>query len=492
MYSSSQLPSLSAAKLVKLIKARKISVIELLELFIQRYEQYNPRINAIVTTDFEGARKLAHQADIALAKGEDWGPLHGLPMTVKDCFEFIGMPTTWGSQEFKNHISIQNSPVVQSLVDAGAIIFGKTNLPIFSQGTQTFNDVFGQTNNPWDISRAPGGSSGGSAAALAAGLTGLEIGADIGGSIRCPAHFCGVYGHKPSFGIVPVAAGPMAPTYLMDYQVEMDLIVRGPLSRSAEDLALVMDLIVKPPLPFKNAIKIKLSPSRKSQLTSFRVGLWLDDAYAPMDTDVGNCLQNLIDNLARAGVQMVEEKPEVDLQHCHELGEDLMNMALSLGVTQENVDWANDEIRNCTKNDQSLSVRQARAILDPHRKWLELNTERTIIRQKWADFFKKYDVLLCPIVGIAAFHHDHSDINTRMTLFNEELVSHRDVIAPWSLAINLPYIPATVAPIGFTPKGLPVGVQIVGPFLEDYTPIQFAQLLEEEVTGPFRLPDDYE
>jgi amidase len=182
----------SATQLVKAIKDKKIKSIELIELFMERYNRLNPKINAIVATDFDVALKRAQKADAAMAKGEDWGPLHGLPMTLKDGFETIGIRTTFGSSNFKNYMPVQNAEVVQSLLNAGAIIFGKTNMSLFGMDTQSFNDVYGQTNNPWDVTKTPGGSSGGSAAAIAAGLTGLEMGYDGGGSIRQPAHFCGI------------------------------------------------------------------------------------------------------------------------------------------------------------------------------------------------------------------------------------------------------------------------------------------------------------
>lgn len=194
----------SAVNLEKAIQNKKISSSELLELYIERYERHNPSINAIVETDFETARVKTRQADEALANNENWGPLHELPMTIKDYINVTGLHTTYGSPVYKEYLPTSNADVVQTLVDAGAVIFGKTNLPLWATGSQSFNEVYGQTNNPWDLTRTPGGSSGGAAAALAAGLTGLEIGSDMAGSIRSPAHFCGVYGHKPTYGIVPI------------------------------------------------------------------------------------------------------------------------------------------------------------------------------------------------------------------------------------------------------------------------------------------------
>ena len=193
----------SATDLVAALRKREISSREALDHFLARAERFNPGINAIVAWDIEAARARAGAADAATARGQSWGPLHGLPMTIKDSIEVVGMPTTCGAPELREHRAVVNAPAVQRLLDAGAVLFGKTNLPIYAGDFQSYNEVYGTTNNPWDVTRIPGGSSGGAAAALAAGLTGFELGSDIGGSIRNPAHFCGVYGLKPSWGVVP-------------------------------------------------------------------------------------------------------------------------------------------------------------------------------------------------------------------------------------------------------------------------------------------------
>ncbi|MBW2144220.1 MAG: amidase, partial [Deltaproteobacteria bacterium] len=192
----------SATQLVRDIREGRISSSELLELYLERVERFNPDLNAIVATDIENARAKAKAADKAIANGDKTGPLHGLPITIKDTLEVKGMPCTSGAPLLKNHMPANNADVVQSLIDAGAIVFGKTNVPLYGGDMQSFNDVYGTTNNPWDLKRTPGGSSGGAAASLSAGLCGLDMGSDIGGSIRTPSHFCGLYGHKPSFGIV--------------------------------------------------------------------------------------------------------------------------------------------------------------------------------------------------------------------------------------------------------------------------------------------------
>ncbi len=194
----------SATELCLALAAGNISSVELLELYRARYQRLNGPVNAIIATDFEAAGKRARACDESLARGKRIGPLHGLPMTIKDSFEVVGMPTTSGARELVDYRPTTNAVAVQRLVDAGAVVFGKTNLPRFATGFESFNDVHGTTNNPWDATRTCGGSSGGPAAAVAAGLTGLDIGSDIGGSVRVPAHFCGLYAHKPSYGMVPV------------------------------------------------------------------------------------------------------------------------------------------------------------------------------------------------------------------------------------------------------------------------------------------------
>src|SRR3990172_5132955 len=216
------LPFRSARQLASDLRRRKIGALELLELYLARVERYNPRLNAIIATDLDAARKRARAADRALARGEVWGPLHGVPMTIKESFDVVGMPTTWGLPELKDNYPPRNALAVD----------------LFLADWQSYNAIYGTTNNPWDLARVPGGSSGGSAAALAAGLTGLEAGSDIGASIRNPPHYCGVFGHKPTYGSAPprgqalpgrVAAG--------------DISVIGPLARSADDLALALGVM---------------------------------------------------------------------------------------------------------------------------------------------------------------------------------------------------------------------------------------------------------
>jgi len=481
----------SAVKLLKAINEKVISASELLEFYIERYERFNKQLNAVVDTNFENARKQAKQSDEALLKGHNWGPLHGLPITIKDCIEVAGMHTTWGSPIFKDYVSYRNADVVQSLLDAGAIVFGKTNAPLFAMDSQSFNEVYGQTNNPWDLERTPGGSSGGAVAALAAGLTGLEIGSDLGGSFRSPAHFCGVYGHKPSYGIVPMhGQSPPLDIFTIDYAVDIDHAVTGPLARNAEDLDLIMDLIVRPARPQRKSVKIELPPPRRKSLKEYKIGLWLDDPNFPPDSEVGDCLQKRVDRLSKKGVNIEEKKPDIDFSHSLNIFYRLHNLALVFLKPQGEFDQLLQTSKTLDENDQSLEAIVARNSTSFYRDWQLLNIERSKLRQKWDDYFREFDALLCPAVRVAAFLHDHTDFKKRTTKFNDLDLPHIDIIMPWAGLATVSYLPATVAPVGITSGGLPVGVQIVGPYLEDRTPIHIAKLFEKTLGG-FIPPPDY-
>jgi amidase len=474
--------------LTKAIQDGKISSSELLEYFIERYERLNPKINAIVATNFDQARKNAADADEALAKRNIFGPLHGLPMTLKDNLEIIGMPTTYGSPLFAKHMPEENADVVQSVLDAGAVVFGKTNLPLMAMDTQSFNDVYGQTNNPWDTSRIPGGSSGGAAAALAAGLTGLEIGNDIGGSIRLPAHFCGIYGHKPSFNIVSRhGANKPWSRFKTKFPMDIDLAVNGPLARSADDLLLAMEIIVGPPAYQRKAITISLPKPRKNTLSEFKVGVWIDDPLFPPDDEVGAVLSDFIDRLAGTGVTLVNKKPDIDLKTSHDLRNALEIATLSLMQPAEIYELA---VKSLESDDEFISS-WAKAMTMEHRDWSFLDMVRSFLRQKWDDYFNEVDIMLCPVTRIPAHPHDHTPITERVVRFNQETLRYWDVMGPWNSLSLVAYLPATVAPAGFTSDGLPVGIQIVGPYLEDLTPIQFAINLEKEIIGPYQLPPGF-
>ncbi len=481
----------SATELLKSIREKRVGSGELLELYINRYKRLNPKINAIVATDLENAHTRAKEADEALGKGKNWGRLHGLPITIKDSTEVVGMPCTSGAPELKDHLPTRNADVVQILLDAGAIVFGKTNLP--AQDFQSFNEVYGQTNNPWNLARVSGGSSGGSAAALAAGLTGLEIGGDIGGSIRTPSHFCGTYGHKPSFKIV-LERGHIPPppgTYPGEYLLDWDMAVIGPMARSAKDLDLVMDLIVIPEKPQQKAIRVELPAPRKTKLKDCRIGLWIDDPAFPVDTNVADCIQWIADELGRAGAQVVDKRPDIDFTYSHETYVQLMFAHSSASQPQEIIDYATKEVQRFDENDESKLAPWIRGMTMLYRNWSKLNYQRLLIRQKWADFFNDFDMLLCPAAPVTAFRHDHSEYASRVVRVNGQEKSYAGTLVSGAGLASVSYLPATMAPVGLAKDSLPVGVQIVGPNLEDRTPIHVATLIEETVGG-FSSPTGFE
>jgi len=484
----------STTDLANAIKSRSIQSAELLELYIERMQRHNPKINAIVTTDLDSARKRAHAADKALANGESWGALHGLPMTIKDSFEVVGMPCTSGSPDLKDYQPAKNAVAVQRLLDEGAVIFGKTNLPLFAMDFQSYNEVYGQTNNPWNRDMVPGGSSGGAAAALAAGLTGLELGSDIGGSIRNPAHFCGVFGHKPTFGIVPLSGHipPPPGTFPGEYTMDADIAVAGPMARSAKDLDLVLGLITAPKGPQNPAWKIELPAARKKDLKDYKIGLWLGDPAFPTDIIVLDCLQNAVDNLVKAGARIEENRPDIDFVRSHEIYHQLLSATTSAGLPQKLIDGMMEGAKNLSDEDRGELAVNIRGATMLHRNWLFLDYARTMMRETWSNYFKEFDILLCPAVSVTAFPHDHTeDFFARKLVVNGEKRPYFATAVAWAGLTGMVYLPSTIAPVGLAKNGLPVGIQVVAPYLADRTAIHFAELIEDTVGG-FSPPPDFE
>ena len=309
----SMLHYLTAIQLAKKVRDREVGCVELLEHFLDRCRRYNDSINAIIVWNTEAARIRAEAADVALAKGEIWGPLHGVPMTIKESYDVCGLPTTWGVPEYKTHVAQTNAVVVDRMLKAGVVLFGKTNVPLLLGDWQTFNEIYGTTSNPWDLERVPGGSSGGSAAALSAGLTGIESGSDIGGSIRNPAHYCGVYGHKPTWGVVPVR-GQALPGDLAD----TDLAVVGPLARGADDLAVALKCMAGSDDLESDGWKLDLVKPIKRRLSEFRVAVMLSDDNCPVDGEYGDQVQHVVDVMAKNGVIVSDRaRPDIDLARSH-------------------------------------------------------------------------------------------------------------------------------------------------------------------------------
>jgi amidase len=473
-----------AVALAKALRAGELGSRELLEHYAGRVERLNPRVNAIVSLDLERARRRADEADAARARGILFGPLHGLPMTIKDSLETAGLRTTCGVPELADHVPTSDAPAVARLRAAGAVVFGKTNAPTWAMDVQTYNPLFGTTNNPWDTTRAPGGSSGGAAAALAAGLTGLEMGSDIGGSIRNPAHYCGVYGHKPSYGIVPARGHlPPPPGMLAD----PDIGVIGPLGRSAEDVALALEVVAGPDDDQAVGWRLALPPPRRGTLREYRVAAWLDDPGAPVDDAVRARLEAVVEALAKAGVRVDVRARPVELAEAYRDYLRLLLPVTTAGAPDSVIAGLAEQASQLAPDDDGLPARLARFATQRHRDWLAAHEKRQQYRARWAAFFREHDVLLCPASPVTAIPHDHEgDVFTRTMQVNGRTRPYADQVA-WAGIIGMAYLPATVAPAGRTPAGLPVGVQIVGPYLEDRTTLDFARRLAE-VAGGFEPP----
>ncbi len=464
----------SASQLAARIRRRELGSRELLDLYLGQVEKHNPALNAIVTLDAERARARAAQADAAAARGAWWGPLHGLPITIKDTFETAGLRTTSGYPALAEHVPATNADVVERCLTAGAVVFGKTNTPLLAGDWQSYNPVFGTTNNPWDPTRTPGGSSGGSAAALAAGMTVLEIGSDIAGSIRVPAHWCGVYGHKPTHGIVPMRGHIPGPPGCL---ATPDLSVAGPLARSAADLDLLLAVVAGPTAERAVGWSLALPPRRHASLREFRVAAWLDDRDFPVDTEVRQALERAVEALRREGVRVDDAaRPALALPDAVRVYEALLWPILLAGYPPEVLEHLAAHAA-AQPNDPSPLGRMARHGSSRHREWITANEFREQIRARLAAFFREYDVLLMPVNQVPAIRHDHAEpMVARVIEVNGQSVPYYDLMGWISLA-SLSHHPATSAPVGCTKEGLPVGVQIVGPYLEDRTCIGFAAMM---------------
>ena len=483
----SELHYATAIELAAKIKAREISAVELLDHFLGRVEKYNPQLNAIIWMDADGARIRAGAADEALAKGEDWGPLHGVPMTVKESFNLAGSPTTFGRPEMEDNVTDGNAVLVDRLLGAGAVIFGKTNVPINLADWQSFNEIYGTTSNPWDLNLTPGGSSGGSAAALAAGLTGLEAGSDIGASIRNPAHYCGVFGHKPTFGIVS-GEGQSLPGVFN----QTDITVVGPLARSAEDLALALDIVAGPDRFAATGWRLELPPPRKTVLKDFKVAVMLSDPAAEVEQSYQDCLAGVADALAKSGATVSDTaRPDIDTARAMELYIILLRAATSRRSEADEIAYFEQVATDPIVDQNSYLARMARGVLLPHREWLTLDNERAAMRHAWAEFFKEWDILLCPAATSAAWPHDQAgERHNRTIAVNGKQQLGVDQMF-WAGYPNMVFLPSTVAPAGLSPEGLPLGLQAVAAEGEDKTAIEFCRLTSAEIFG-FRPPLGYD
>ena len=440
-----------AGALAAALAAGQLSALEACEAAIERIERLDGPINAVVVRDFERARGAARGADAALARGEG-RPLLGVPMTVKEAHNVAGLPTTWGLAEAKGWIAPEDSVGVGRLRAAGAVILGKTNVPPFLGDWQSVNPVYGRTNHPLDPTRGPGGSSGGSAAALAAGMVPLEFGSDIGGSIRVPSSICGVFGHKPSFDLVPQRGH--VPPGLDGASPPFNVV--GPMARTASDLTLGLDVLAGPAGDEAKAYRVDLPAARHAHLADFRVLVIDTHPIAKADKEIIAAIGALASRLEQAGAKVERTGnliPDLAAQHGYYLS--VLMTVMSRGAP----DLA--EPPNALVYMEGLDA-------------------QAVFRRQWARLFETYDVVLAPPFGVVAFPHDERPITERTHVINGEVTSYLDQVA-WPGIATFPNLPSTAAPIGTTRTGLPIGVQIIGPYLEDRTTIAFAGMIEREL-----------
>ncbi|MCK1297387.1 MULTISPECIES: amidase [unclassified Bradyrhizobium] len=476
----------SATQWLALLRERSIGAVELLELHLKQIEKHNGKLNLVVAQDIEGALQAARQADSR--PRSELPPLHGLPMTVKDTLEATGMPATCGFPFLAEHQPRQDADSVARLKAAGAIVFGKTNVPSGAFDWQSYNTLYGTSNNPWDTTRSPGGSSGGPAGAIAAGFSPLELGSDLGGSIRVPAHFCGVYGHKPSYGIVP-ARGHIPP--MPGNYTTYEMAVLGPMARSAQDLELALDVLASPAELSRPAWRVAIPPSRKERLQDFKVAVWADARTYAVDSRCLEAIQRYAQDLRRLGVTVDEKaRPEIDWQAAYETYLATLLPMMGSGLPPEAVQQLIKS--GAGQPPTSYLARAARALTMPYYGYLGVISEqRERLFRSWRDFFTGYDLLICPNSPTVAYAHDHrgdgaSDPITvceaRSTIVDGSPRPYFDGLQWPSLAVCA-NLPATAVPTGRFVENMPLGVQLIGPFLEDRTPMRFAQLVERELGG---------
>ncbi|OSC61656.1 amidase [Streptomyces sp. 4F] len=479
----------TAEQLAAALRAGEVTSAELTDEAIARIERDDEEINAICVPDFDRARAAARGADRARARGED-RPLLGIPVTVKESYDVAGLPTTWGmppQQPHRAFVPTEDAVQVSLLKAAGAVVLGKTNVPVGLQDVQTFNEIYGTTNNPWDHRRTSGGSSGGSAAALASGFGALSIGSDLAGSLRTPAHFCGIYAHKPTLGLAAsrgmvLPPGPALP-------VEHDLAVVGPMARTARDLTLLLDVMAGPdPLTLGRAYHLTLPPARHERLCDFRVLVLDEHPLIPTGSAVRAGVGRVADALVACGARVERDSPLLpDLTEAAVLYTKFLFSGFVARFPIESYEQLRARAAELSADDESLDAARLRGMVFSHRDWIEANRLRELHRHGWRQFFAEFDAVACPITPTPAFPHDHNpDLMKRRLDIDGVDCPYFDQLV-WAGLATLPGLPATAVPTGPSPEGLPVGVQLIGPMLEDRTPLRLAELLEQEIGG-FQAP----
>lgn len=476
----------TATELVAALRSRQVSSGELTEAAIAAIEAGDAALNAVVVRDFERARAAAKTADAALAKGEA-GALLGLPITVKESFNVAGLPTTWGIPNTQNIPVTQDAVAVARLKAAGAVMLGKTNVSYLLADWQSFNAVYGTSNNPWSAAHTPGGSSGGSAAVLAAGFVSLELGSDLAGSLRVPAHFCGIYAHKPSSDIIPRRGQNPPGVPALSLAPRLDLAACGPMARSAQDLMLGLDVLAGPDDYEATAWQLQLPAPRHATLKGYRVLVIDRHPLTPTDASVRAPLNDLADRLAAAGCKVGRSSDLLpDLALIGRLYLQALMAFIGSNMPSADYDAAIGRAAALPAEADDLRSLVQRGLVMRHRDWVQADFIRTGILDRWRRFFRDWDILVCPVMPTPALAHDHRPVAERTVMVDGVAMPYGD-LPLWSSLATLSGLPSTAFPIGISPQGLPVGAQAIGPFLEDRTTIAFADLVAQAFGG-FKPP----
>jgi amidase len=480
----------TATELSAALKAKKVSATELAQDTIRRIERHDGKVNAVCVRDFERGLTAAKEADAALARGET-RPLLGIPMTVKESFNVAGLPTTWGFPPQKDFRPPADALPIARVKDAGGVILAKTNVPVALADWQSYNEIYGTTNNPFNLGRTPGGSSGGSSAALAAGYGALSLGSDIGGSLRVPAFHCGVYAHKPTFDLCAIRGHTPPPFPPLPYN--RDLSVIGPMARGAADLAVLLEVMAGPD-PIENGVgyRLALPAARHDDLKSFRVLVIDTDPVLPPNKEVRAAINDLAAKLGKAGVQVTRESPLLpDFAASSRLYMRMLLSFLAATFAPEVYEGARQAAAQLDPNDMSLGAERLRGVALSHRDWVIADGGRTRLRAQWRELFKTFDAVICPVMPTPAYPHDHSEPQEARSIdIDGTRYPYTDQLA-WPGIATLPGLPSTAIPVTLSSDGLPIGVQIVGPWLEDRTPLKLAALIEREFGG-FVPPPEFD
>ncbi|MBV6627835.1 MAG: amidase [Rivularia sp. (in: Bacteria)] len=481
-----------AYQLAQMIKQRQVSAVEVLEAYLNQISQNNSKLNAICTLN-ENALETAKQADEALTKGEDWGLLHGVPITIKDTFETKGLRTTAGYEPLKNYIPTEDATAVARLRQAGAIIIGKTSPSQLAGDYQGINDIFPVVNNPWNLKYTPGGSTSGGAAALAAGFSTLELASDNGGSIRQPAHFCGLYGLKPTDRRVPTT-GHIGDTTSMDFRCIRQMFTVGGLARSIEDLKLCIKVIAgadnrQPDIP-----PVPLDEVDEKNLENLKIA-WIDEIpLYPVAREIKSVMQAVRKKLVDARVDVESWIPQYDFAKAWEVfyavgtynlmyiqGTDFKNVREQMAFLWREATEGESELREISKVPSiSLPIFMKKSLQG----YFAALTQRDNLIAQMDRELEQWDVWLCPVAMTTAFTHRAKGAAVEI---DGRKVPYQMANGAYVIPFNLTGHPVVVIPIGFTKDGLPIGMQIVGKRWKEMELLSIAEKLDEIIMG-FRLP----